>query len=64
MSTMWQAAIKNLDVPQVRLHDARHTAWLGGMFRAAVLALAEVRWPGGLRSTAPSLAELVSARDT
>ena len=25
MSTMWQAAIKNLDVPQVRLHDARHT---------------------------------------
>lgn len=22
---MWQAAIKNLDVPQVRLHDARHT---------------------------------------
>jgi integrase len=25
LSTMWQAAIKNLDVPQVRLHDARHT---------------------------------------
>jgi integrase len=25
MSTMWQAAIKKLDVPQVRLHDARHT---------------------------------------
>jgi hypothetical protein len=22
---MWQAAIKNLDVPQIRLHDARHT---------------------------------------
>jgi len=25
LSTMWQAAIKNLEVPQVRLHDARHT---------------------------------------
>jgi integrase len=25
LSTMWQAAVKNLDVPQVRLHDARHT---------------------------------------
>lgn len=25
MSTMWQSAIKNLDVPQIRLHDARHT---------------------------------------
>jgi integrase len=25
LTTMWQAAIKNLDVPQVRLHDARHT---------------------------------------
>ncbi len=25
LSNMWQAAIKNLDVPQVRLHDARHT---------------------------------------
>jgi integrase len=25
LSTMWQAAIKDLDVPQVRLHDARHT---------------------------------------
>ncbi|WP_424751760.1 site-specific integrase [Mycobacterium sp.] len=25
LSTMWQAAIKNLDVPLVRLHDARHT---------------------------------------
>ena len=25
MSTMWQAAIKNLEVPRVRLHDARHT---------------------------------------
>jgi KaiC/GvpD/RAD55 family RecA-like ATPase len=24
-SKLWQAAIKNLDVPQVRLHDARHT---------------------------------------
>ncbi len=22
---MWQGAIQNLDVPQVRLHDARHT---------------------------------------
>jgi integrase len=25
LSKLWQAAIKNLDVPQVRLHDARHT---------------------------------------
>jgi integrase len=25
LSTMWQGAIKNLAVPQVRLHDARHT---------------------------------------
>jgi integrase len=25
LSTMWQAAIKDLDVPQMRLHDARHT---------------------------------------
>ncbi|GAB3216828.1 tyrosine-type recombinase/integrase [Mycolicibacterium hippocampi] len=25
MSTLWQAAIRNLDVPQIRLHDARHT---------------------------------------
>ena len=25
LSRLWQAAIKNLDVPQVRLHDARHT---------------------------------------
>jgi integrase len=25
LTTLWQAAIKNLDVPQVRLHDARHT---------------------------------------
>jgi integrase len=25
LSTMWQAAIKDLEVPQVRLHDARHT---------------------------------------
>jgi integrase len=25
LSTMWQAALRNLDVPQVRLHDARHT---------------------------------------
>ena len=24
MSTMWQAAISKIDVPQVRLHDARH----------------------------------------
>jgi hypothetical protein len=24
MSKMWKAAIKHLDVPQVRLHDARH----------------------------------------
>jgi integrase len=25
LSRLWQAAIKNLDVPQIRLHDARHT---------------------------------------
>jgi integrase len=25
MSTLWQAAIRDLDVPQIRLHDARHT---------------------------------------
>jgi integrase len=25
LSTIWQAAIKKLDVPQMRLHDARHT---------------------------------------
>jgi len=25
LSTMWHAAIKNLEVPQVRLHHARHT---------------------------------------
>jgi integrase len=25
MSRLWQAAIKDLDVPRVRLHDARHT---------------------------------------
>lgn len=25
LSTLWQAAIRNLDVPQIRLHDARHT---------------------------------------
>jgi integrase len=25
LSRLWQTAIKNLDVPQVRLHDARHT---------------------------------------
>jgi integrase len=25
LSTTWQAATKNLEVPQVRLHDARHT---------------------------------------
>jgi integrase len=25
LSKLWQAAIKHLDVPQVRLHDARHT---------------------------------------
>ena len=24
MSTLWQAAIRDLDVPQIRLHDARH----------------------------------------
>jgi integrase len=25
LSTLWQAALRNLDVPQIRLHDARHT---------------------------------------
>jgi integrase len=25
LSTLWQTAIRNLDVPQIRLHDARHT---------------------------------------
>jgi integrase len=25
LSTLWQAAIRSLDVPQIRLHDARHT---------------------------------------
>jgi integrase len=25
LSTLWQAAIRDLDVPQIRLHDARHT---------------------------------------
>jgi integrase len=25
LSTLWQAAIRGLDVPQIRLHDARHT---------------------------------------
>ena len=25
LSAPWQAAIRNLDVPQIRLHDARHT---------------------------------------
>lgn len=25
LSTMWQSAIRGLDVPQIRLHDARHT---------------------------------------
>jgi Phage integrase family len=25
LSTMWQSAIRDLDVPQIRLHDARHT---------------------------------------
>jgi integrase len=25
LSTLWQAAIRELDVPQIRLHDARHT---------------------------------------
>jgi integrase len=25
MSTLWQAAIRDLDVPPIRLHDARHT---------------------------------------
>ncbi len=25
MSTLWQAAIRDLDVPEIRLHDARHT---------------------------------------
>jgi integrase len=25
LSTMWQGTIKHLAVPQVRLHDARHT---------------------------------------
>jgi len=25
LSTLWQAAIRDLNVPQIRLHDARHT---------------------------------------
>ena len=25
LSTLWQSAIRDLDVPQIRLHDARHT---------------------------------------
>jgi integrase len=25
LSTLWQAAIRDLDVPLIRLHDARHT---------------------------------------
>ena len=25
LSTLWQAAIRDLDVPQIRVHDARHT---------------------------------------
>jgi integrase len=25
LSTLWQAAIRGLDVPQIGLHDARHT---------------------------------------
>jgi integrase len=25
LSTLWQSAIRHLDVPQIRLHDARHT---------------------------------------
>jgi hypothetical protein len=44
MSTVWQAVIKNLDVPQVRLHDARHAnnAW-GGSRLAASKAIGVLR---------------------
>jgi integrase len=47
LSTMWQSAIRDLDVPQIRLHDARHTCvtlmHLQGVPIALVAGLARPR---------------------
>lgn len=72
LSTMWQSAIRDLDVPQIRLHDARHTcatlmhlqgvpialvaAWLGHADVSFTLRTYVHAQPGALELAARSFA--------